>query len=279
MKKKSFTLIEALVVIIIIGIFAGISAAFFKGDYSAQRKCSANLKIISNAIEAYRDAVVNNGQYPPDGTVDPAQNLKWALYPAYISNGSVFKCPSDTTAGSTDSYSAFYVKRNKYSKMTSFSAGCPRHDGGKYAINAFFQGQIMRRKIADTKTGVKPGETISSVTLADNSTVSVSGGFVTFIQSFDIGGGKCYSLFKTGAAAKDIVLSVTSGSKLEVITPSMIAGVEGTAFTVKVISAISSKATVTSGRVFVEEKTGKGVISVLPGRESTVNSGSRPTII
>ena len=274
MKRKGFTLIEVMVVIIIIGILASMATAFFKGDNPAQKKCAENLRVISNAIEAYRDDPANNGQYPPDGTINPAQDLKTALTSVPAEN---FVCPSDT-AGSTDSYSVFYVKRNDNSKMTAFSLGCPRHDGGKSAINAFFQGQVMKREIAETQTGVKPGESASAVTLADNSTVSVSGGAVTFLQSFKIGNSKCYSLFKTDAAPKDITLSVTPGSKLEVITPAAIAGVEGTKFTVSVIDAETTTATVNEGKVTLEEKNGHGKIDVPAGHKGTVKKDGLPTI-
>lgn len=271
-----FTLIEVMVVIIIIGILAAMATAFFKGDNPAQKKCAENLRVISNAIEAYRDDPVNNGQYPPDGTINPAQDLKSALTSVPAEN---FVCPSDT-AGSTDSYSIFYVKRNDRSKMTAFSLGCPKHEGGKYAMNAFFQGQVMKRKITPPQTDINPGDAISgSVTLADNSTVSALAGATTFIQSFDIGNGKCYSLFKTDAAAKDVTLSVTPGSKLEVITPAAIAGVEGTKFTISVIDAYTTTATVNEGKVTLEEKNGHGTVTVSAGHKGTAKKDEPPTII
>lgn len=277
MNRKGFTLIELAVVVIIIAILATMATVFFKGDYSAQKKCAQNLRIISDAIEQYVDA--NNGQYPPDGTINPANNLKSALYPAYISDASVFKCPADTDSGSTDSYSAFYVKRNNYSKMTTFSVGCPRHDNGKSAMNLFFQGQTLKRELAEATDGsgvLTPGSDISdTATMADGSTVSSSGA-VTFLQSFDIGKGMCYSLFKSNADPKDIAFNVTPGAKLEIITPSAIAGVEGTQFLVKIIDAAHADITTLVGKVRVEEKTGAGQVDVLSGRTTSVVSGKPP---
>lgn len=279
MNRRGFTLIELLVVIIVIGILAATATAFFKVDFGAQRKCSQNLRTISNAIEAYRDAT---GQYPPDGTIAAAQTLKSALNNAtYIPDASVFKCPSDTVAASTDSYSLFYVKRNDKSKMDTFSVGCPRHENGKYALNAFFQGQVTKHKLSEvTSNGqaISPGQAVSSATVADGSTVGVSGGQVTLLQSFDIGNGKCYTLFKSDADPKTIALDVTPGAKLEVVTPSMIAGVEGTSFVVRVVDAATSSVAVHDGNVSVEEKRGLGRINVLAGNQAQVVAGSCPTI-
>jgi len=277
MNREGFTLIELAVVVIIIAILATMATVFFKGDYSAQKKCAQNLRIISDAIEQYVDA--NNGQYPPDGTINPANNLKSALYPAYISDASVFKCPADTDSGSTDSYSAFYVKRNNYSKMTTFSVGCPRHDNGKSAMNLFFQGQTLKCELAEATDGsgvLTPGSDISgTATMADGSTVS-STGAVAFLQSFDIGKGMCYSLFKSDADPKDIVLNVTPGAKFEVITPSAIAGVEGTRFLVKVIDKDHTDVTTYDGKVRVEEKTGTGQVDIPAGYTTSVVLGIRP---
>jgi len=243
MYKKAFTLVELMIVVVIIGIFATMSTVFFSADYSKQKDCANNLEVIKKGIENYRS---DNGFYPPPDT-QPNQLLKDALCygsKVYV-DPAIFICPADT---SSDSYSQFYIKRNDHSDMDAFVIGCPRHEKrngiGTKAMNLFFQGQVFKQNVAAViSSGVPllPGSVApGNLGFADGSLVAGSAGSVILIQSFFIGGGKTHNILRANVGAS-IDCTVVAGGRIEVVTPAAIVIGNGpTAFSVTAQSTYST---------------------------------------
>ena len=98
MKKtnQAFTLVELLVVIVIIGILAGIALPVFQ---KAQEKAKAisdlsNLKQLGIAVQAYKGD--NSGDIFAGPSVTPQVVWPMQLYPTYVSTWKTFKSPFDT---------------------------------------------------------------------------------------------------------------------------------------------------------------------------------------
>ncbi|MCP5003445.1 MAG: type II secretion system protein [Planctomycetes bacterium] len=87
-----FTLIELLVVVAIIGILAAILLPALSKARESSRKtqCTSNLKQIGLGLIMYAN---ENDENFPTGT-DPMTDLN-LLYPDYIAERKVFRCPSD----------------------------------------------------------------------------------------------------------------------------------------------------------------------------------------
>lgn len=92
--NKGFTLIELLVVIAIIGILAGILLPVLSRARESARstQCASNVKQIGMGLIMYAN---ENSEAFPSSTASAMTNLN-LLFPNYISDQRVFKCPSDT---------------------------------------------------------------------------------------------------------------------------------------------------------------------------------------
>lgn len=90
---RSFTLIEMLVVIAIIGILAGmlLPALSRAREEGRRTKCKSNISQIGKAILMYSDAF--GGFFPYYHSDEPTDSLA-LLYPEYMSTPKIFRCPS-----------------------------------------------------------------------------------------------------------------------------------------------------------------------------------------
>jgi prepilin-type N-terminal cleavage/methylation domain-containing protein len=110
--NKGFTIIELLIVIAIIGILAGILlSAISRARESGRRtQCASNLRQIGFGLMMYSNE--NKETYPNQTDAMMSLNL---LYPTYVSERRVFKCPSDSTFV-TNATNAGILANTKFTK-------------------------------------------------------------------------------------------------------------------------------------------------------------------
>jgi prepilin-type N-terminal cleavage/methylation domain-containing protein len=250
--NKGFTIVELAVTMGIIAVLSGIGLVTFSKltATNQQTKCINNLRTISQGLQLYHN---DFRTFPDDGYPYDADDL----YPLstdlaiYVPVKSTFVCPEDediTSISDFRSYDPYYVARPASYQNEELVIGCPRHRDASCSTSLFSMGSTQLTNIdtvlANGQTippdGTKAQRTITAVndvmTFADNSTVTLTnasgGDYGCFlIQSVRLADGTLYSIVRVQDDGT-IDVSVNSGSKFEIVTPSAVVGVRGTKFDV-----------------------------------------------
>jgi prepilin-type N-terminal cleavage/methylation domain-containing protein len=235
--KRGFTLAELAITIAIMAIVT----AMIVGNTQRMRRryhatlCQSNQRQIGLALHLY----YNRHQSFPRITDSTLREPLAKLLP----EPQVFKCPRDDDSGSVDSYAPYYVCRTTPEMGDLFLLGCPRH---RSSVATFTNARATVSSLGTvTANGAKvdqaaseEGRTLANGALrfADGSVLSIAASEeeygVTVVQSFRLADGSLYTVVKVRGDG-EIDVSVTPGSKFEVVTPSAIIGARGTAFTVR----------------------------------------------
>ena len=270
-KKKGFTLVELLVAIAIITVLAGMGIRSYSSLIRRVKEASSqtNLAAINVALNMYKK---DQGYFPSDGV----ENDLYAALTEYEVGKSVLTNPYDGK-----NCKNLYVKRTFDDKSEAFVMAFPsvRRDETMVLLFGREPQKLPLREVTYGGNPVEPGETVTGGTLdfGGGTTVeaSSSGVEMTLIQSFDLPDGRPYGLVRVDDVG-EVKVEVTPGWKFEVVTPAAIAGVEGTEFTVKVISDTETEVEVEEGLVRVTERTGKGNVLVSAGQKVRARRGASP---
>jgi len=228
-RKGGFSLIEIIIfcfiAITLLTLFVGL--AFNSREFSRAMGCINNMKNISQAIENFQ----------ADYRASP-RNLA-DLYPRYITDNRTFKCPADRTSDA-NSYEKFYIGRffAEEDGQKVFLV-CPRHNRGQKSVGAYLSYAVDIGKNSGVLWSGLPakfGEVYSGGTLqfVDGTTVEINSGKVGLLASFTDNEGKLYHIIYTMEGEEgSFTVDHQGDSRFEVITPAVIAGVEGTKFIVR----------------------------------------------
>ena len=268
--KRGFSLIETLILTFIavtLGVLV-VGLVSNSREFAKTLTCVNNMRNISQAIENY--------QIDWKETPVSLENL----VPQYITNPKILHCPNDKNPG--NSYDKFYVARHFYEDdANKLFLVCNRHYKGKKAVVSYLSYAVNINKTQEAKWNGEPvdfGQEYKGGDLefVDGTKVSVdSSTTVGVLTSFSNSEGKIYSVIYVPEGEKDTSLEVTHNgdSEFEVVTPAVIAGVEGTKFNVRNYwldtdpPSCSTEISVAEGAVKVEERS--------QGRRFKVKSGEQ----
>jgi len=267
--KKGFSLIEVLILsfialsilILIIGVVSN------SREFGRTMGCVNNMKNIAQAIENYQ----------VDWNETPA--VLSSLIPMYIQNQNILHCPSDREKG--DSYSKYYIGRyfaSDDSKKVFLM--CPRHFGGKRTVVAYLSYSVdigKSKKVLWSGMPAEFGKTYDGgkLNFEDGTEVNITGK-VGLLGSFTNQDGKIYSIiYSPEGENTNYNIEHKGDSQFEVITPAVIAGVEGTKF--NVITQWDVTNIIATTQITVQE----GIVSARErnqGREEKVGAGEEITV-
>ena len=273
----AFTLVEALVVIVIMAVLLAVLYPIFAASREKARAsaCEAKLRAIATALQEFRQ---DHGQYP---------NSLDALKDGYLTSGAAYCCPSDARAG-RNTYDLFYARRGVKESKDRITLACALHGRCSGMImhldgtvdNVQFQtatlegvALVLRREAgafaAHNGRPLNPGDVVqtgaSAVTLTfqDGSTCEVTPDTRLSVCTLaaDSDGHGSYTLLYMywGEIVCEVQNLLGTGSTFEVATPSVVAGVRGTCFGVRVDRQTrEALVSVYSGDVSVTTPSGRG---------------------
>ncbi|MCM8785481.1 MAG: DUF1559 domain-containing protein [Candidatus Omnitrophica bacterium] len=225
--KKGFSLIEVLILsfigisilILIIGVISN------SREFARTMGCVNNIKSIAQAIENYQ----------ADFKETPV-TLN-SLIPAYIQNSNVFHCPSDREK--RDSYSDYYIGRFFAEEDTNkVFLVCPRHFRGRRVVLGYLSYAVdigKTKPVNWSGLNTEFGKTYSGgiLNFEDGTKVEIYSGKVGVLGSFTDTEDKIYSIIYVPEGENTTFeVDHKTNSRFEIITPAVIAGVEGTKFKV-----------------------------------------------
>jgi len=278
--KKGFSLTETTILCFVgTTLLALLTVSAVNSRESARTiGCMNNMKNILQAVELYH----GDFKTTPGNISD--------LYPMYITDERIFKCPEDRTDES-NSYENFYIGRfidTDDPNKVLFS--CPRHYKSTRTVAAYLSyavapGEPMQVEwngIPVEPGGVYPG---GDLTFADGTTVNIRSGSAGLHSSFLNNAQKIQTIiYTTDGNSGTLQVKHNSDSKFTIITPSVIADVKNAEIDVTNTAGDGeqqSDITVNSGKVIVEDRrfdaVGTAVTQSRPMTPVTVavtNSGS-----
>jgi type II secretory pathway pseudopilin PulG len=227
-------------------------------------QCDANLKTISLALGTYLE---EHGHLPASLSVLRSEH--------YLPQNTALRCPDDPTTGGYDDY---YVIRAPRDAGDLPIVVCPFHeqhgDHGTQAYKGRFTKQFMTRpatlQSVNNATVESPGKPpvvayagmtvnggdvihtgpqgMATIRFADNSSAELQGGSqIQVLQSYVDGqtGAPLYTLLRQQFG--NVLHTVTTGSRYDVVTPVATAGAHGTQFRIIVpdVSGGASNGTLT----------------------------------
>ncbi|MCD6408266.1 FecR domain-containing protein [bacterium] len=254
--KKGFSLIETMILCFIGVVLLTLVIGLVENsrEFARTMGCVNNMKNIVQAIENYQ---VDWRETPP---------LLENLYPAYITNYNTFHCPADREPG--NSYAKFYVSRFFAEEdANKIFLACPRHSRRTKTVVAYLSYAVDIGKTHKVYWSGIPAEiggtyTGGQLQFADGTVVDINASCeVGILGSFTDNQDRIYSIIYI-PEGEDASITVThqGDSEFEVITPAVIAGVEGTRFEVKnywentTPPSCSTEVRVFEGKVKIKER-------------------------
>ncbi len=264
-EKRGFRFVEVLIFCFITVILGTLVVSMLSNsrEFSRTVGCINNMKNITQAIE----------QFQGDFRETPASLSD--LYPKYITNNNIFKCPSDREEA--NSYERIYVGRpNTEADAHKMFLACNRHHKGNKSVVAYLSYAVdinRNHKVTWAGMPIEYGQLCNPgvMAFADGTRVDIKSGTAAPLASFTGNRDNIYSIiYVPDKTNTTLEISHSGDSMFEIVTPAVIAGVEGTEFKVTTMwlensegSPVSTtKVDVTGGAVVVQDGTNPAEVRI-----------------